>query len=110
MFKILIFQTLMVLKNGALNRKTASTNMNEQSSRSHAIFTMFIKQRRGCILPTVNVSIIFFCILLLYVISTRNFYFLLVTIIYFHDFQKARVYSCIYLGHLSFDRLVQERN
>nr|CDQ00863.2 BMA-KLP-12, isoform a [Brugia malayi] len=39
-------QTLEVLKNGALNRKTASTNMNEQSSRSHAIFTVIIKQQR----------------------------------------------------------------
>uniref|UniRef100_A0A8R1TTT1 Kinesin-like protein n=1 Tax=Onchocerca volvulus TaxID=6282 RepID=A0A8R1TTT1_ONCVO len=42
-------QTLEVLKNGALNRKTASTNMNEQSSRSHAIFTMIIKQQRTVI-------------------------------------------------------------
>uniref|UniRef100_A0A915AVU3 Kinesin motor domain-containing protein n=2 Tax=Parascaris univalens TaxID=6257 RepID=A0A915AVU3_PARUN len=39
-------ETLAVLKNGALNRTTASTNMNEQSSRSHAIFTMMIKQQR----------------------------------------------------------------
>ncbi|VDN01661.1 unnamed protein product [Thelazia callipaeda] len=39
-------QTLEVLKNGSLNRKTASTNMNKQSSRSHAIFTMIIKQQR----------------------------------------------------------------
>ncbi|KAM3726385.1 Kinesin-like protein [Dirofilaria immitis] len=42
-------QTLEVLKNGALNRKTASTNMNEQSSRSHAIFTVIIKQQRAVI-------------------------------------------------------------
>uniref|UniRef100_A0A0R3RJQ7 Kinesin-like protein n=1 Tax=Elaeophora elaphi TaxID=1147741 RepID=A0A0R3RJQ7_9BILA len=42
-------QTLEVLKNGALNRKTASTNMNEQSSRSHAIFTVIIKQQRTVI-------------------------------------------------------------
>uniref|UniRef100_A0A183D9C8 Kinesin-like protein n=1 Tax=Gongylonema pulchrum TaxID=637853 RepID=A0A183D9C8_9BILA len=39
-------QTLEVLKNGAINRRTAATNMNEQSSRSHAIFTMIIKQQR----------------------------------------------------------------
>ncbi|VDD91493.1 unnamed protein product [Enterobius vermicularis] len=39
-------ETLEVLKNGALNRTTASTNMNEQSSRSHAIFTVLIKQQR----------------------------------------------------------------
>ncbi|VDM40579.1 unnamed protein product [Toxocara canis] len=39
-------ETIAVLKNGALNRTTASTNMNEQSSRSHAIFTMMIKQQR----------------------------------------------------------------
>ncbi|MCP9266058.1 Kinesin-like protein [Dirofilaria immitis] len=42
-------ETLEVLKNGALNRKTASTNMNEQSSRSHAIFTVIIKQQRAVI-------------------------------------------------------------
>lgn len=34
------------LKNGALSRATASTNMNSQSSRSHAIFTLHIKQQR----------------------------------------------------------------
>ncbi|VDK25898.1 unnamed protein product [Anisakis simplex] len=39
-------ETLTILKNGALNRTTASTNMNEQSSRSHAIFTLMIKQQR----------------------------------------------------------------
>ncbi|CAJ0936108.1 unnamed protein product, partial [Mesorhabditis belari] len=39
-------QTLEVLKNGALNRTVAATNMNEQSSRSHAIFTMQIRQQR----------------------------------------------------------------
>ena len=31
------------LKQGAFNRTTASTNMNDQSSRSHAIFTLYIQ-------------------------------------------------------------------
>lgn len=34
------------LQNGALNRTTAATNMNSTSSRSHAIFTVMIKQQR----------------------------------------------------------------
>lgn len=34
------------LQNGALNRTTAATNMNSTSSRSHAIFTVIIKQQR----------------------------------------------------------------
>ncbi|KAK3103464.1 hypothetical protein FSP39_019440 [Pinctada imbricata] len=38
--------TIQCLKNGALSRATASTNMNTQSSRSHAIFTLHIKQHR----------------------------------------------------------------
>ncbi|CAD6199989.1 unnamed protein product [Caenorhabditis auriculariae] len=38
--------TMEILKNGALNRTVASTNMNEQSSRSHAIFTLHLKQQR----------------------------------------------------------------
>uniref|UniRef100_A0A1I7WYE6 Kinesin-like protein n=1 Tax=Heterorhabditis bacteriophora TaxID=37862 RepID=A0A1I7WYE6_HETBA len=38
--------TLNILKNGALNRTVASTNMNEQSSRSHAIFSLHIRQQR----------------------------------------------------------------
>ncbi|XP_062570357.1 kinesin-like protein KIF21A isoform X3 [Saccostrea cucullata] len=38
--------TMECLKNGALSRATASTNMNSQSSRSHAIFTLHIKQQR----------------------------------------------------------------
>lgn len=38
--------TLQCLHKGALSRQTASTNMNAQSSRSHAIFTIFIKQQR----------------------------------------------------------------
>ncbi|CAB3406080.1 unnamed protein product [Caenorhabditis bovis] len=39
--------TMEILKNGALNRTVAATNMNEQSSRSHAIFTLHVKQQRG---------------------------------------------------------------
>ena len=38
--------TLQCLHKGALSRQTGSTNMNAQSSRSHAIFTIFIKQQR----------------------------------------------------------------
>ena len=34
---------------GSLARATASTNMNAQSSRSHAIFTIYIKQQRAVI-------------------------------------------------------------
>jgi kinesin family protein 4/21/27 len=34
------------LRMGALSRTTASTQMNIQSSRSHAIFTLHIKQQR----------------------------------------------------------------
>eukprot|EP00095_Tigriopus_kingsejongensis_P007989 maker-scaffold269_size230758-snap-gene-0.23 protein:Tk07989 transcript:maker-scaffold269_size230758-snap-gene-0.23-mRNA-1 annotation:"kinesin-like protein kif21a-like" len=39
-------ETISCLKNGAFNRTTASTNMNDQSSRSHAIFTIYIQQQR----------------------------------------------------------------
>ncbi|XP_023221813.1 kinesin-like protein KIF21B [Centruroides sculpturatus] len=39
-------ETLQCLKVGALSRTTASTQMNAQSSRSHAIFTLHIKQQR----------------------------------------------------------------
>lgn len=39
-------ETLKCLRLGALGRTTASTNMNDQSSRSHAIFTMHIEQTR----------------------------------------------------------------
>ncbi|KAI6218826.1 Kinesin motor domain-containing protein [Aphelenchoides fujianensis] len=35
---------LEILKNGALNRTTGSTNMNQQSSRSHAIFSVHVRQ------------------------------------------------------------------
>ena len=34
------------LRLGSFARTTASTNMNSQSSRSHAIFTLYIKQQR----------------------------------------------------------------
>lgn len=34
------------MQQGALSRTTASTNMNAQSSRSHAIFTIHVKQQR----------------------------------------------------------------
>lgn len=39
-------ETLQCLKMGALSRTTASTQMNAQSSRSHAIFTIYITQQR----------------------------------------------------------------
>ena len=39
-------QTLANLHRGALNRTVGSTNMNAQSSRSHAIFTLHVKQER----------------------------------------------------------------
>ncbi|KAF7997081.1 hypothetical protein HCN44_005358 [Aphidius gifuensis] len=39
-------QALEYLRLGALSRTTGSTQMNTQSSRSHAIFTLFIKQQR----------------------------------------------------------------
>ena len=35
-----------LLQAGALNRTTASTKMNTQSSRSHAVFTLNISQTR----------------------------------------------------------------
>jgi hypothetical protein len=38
--------TMACLKAGAFNRTTASTNMNDQSSRSHAIFTIYVQQQR----------------------------------------------------------------
>lgn len=46
-----IDDALQCLRLGALSRTTASTQMNTQSSRSHAIFTLHIKQQR---LVTVN--------------------------------------------------------
>lgn len=39
-------EALQCLRIGALSRTTASTQMNTQSSRSHAIFTLIIKQQR----------------------------------------------------------------
>ncbi|CAG0910075.1 unnamed protein product, partial [Cyprideis torosa] len=39
-------EALACLKNGALGRTTASTEMNSQSSRSHAIFTIHVAQQR----------------------------------------------------------------
>lgn len=39
-------EALQCLRQGALSRTTASTQMNSQSSRSHAIFTLHIKQQR----------------------------------------------------------------
>ncbi|XP_053384729.1 kinesin-like protein KIF21A [Mercenaria mercenaria] len=39
-------ETMQCLQVGALSRATASTNMNATSSRSHAIFTLHIKQHR----------------------------------------------------------------
>ena len=39
-----------LLSQGTLQRATASTNMNKHSSRSHAIFTITVEQRRQ--LPT----------------------------------------------------------
>lgn len=35
-----------LLEEGAISRTTASTNMNATSSRSHAIFTLFVKHHR----------------------------------------------------------------
>ncbi|RZF44783.1 hypothetical protein LSTR_LSTR000735 [Laodelphax striatellus] len=39
-------EALQCLRQGALSRTTASTQMNSQSSRSHAIFTLHIRQQR----------------------------------------------------------------
>uniref|UniRef100_UPI003AABBDE1 kinesin-like protein KIF21B n=1 Tax=Centroberyx gerrardi TaxID=166262 RepID=UPI003AABBDE1 len=44
-------ELLQCLKLGALSRTTASTQMNAQSSRSHAIFTIHLCQMRVCQLP-----------------------------------------------------------
>lgn len=41
-----VHDALECLRAGALSRTTASTQMNSQSSRSHAIFTLHIKQQR----------------------------------------------------------------
>uniref|UniRef100_A0A672NYZ7 Kinesin family member 21B n=1 Tax=Sinocyclocheilus grahami TaxID=75366 RepID=A0A672NYZ7_SINGR len=47
-------EMLQCLKLGALSRTTASTQMNAQSSRSHAIFTIHLCQMRVCPQPQVN--------------------------------------------------------
>ena len=46
--KCCVLQMLQCLKLGALSRTTASTQMNAQSSRSHAIFTIHLCQMRVC--------------------------------------------------------------
>lgn len=53
------------LKRGALSRTVGSTNMNAQSSRSHAIFTILLKQER----PVSNVcSVLIVCTTVLYLL------------------------------------------
>ncbi|XP_074528947.1 kinesin-like protein KIF21B isoform X2 [Halichoeres trimaculatus] len=47
-------ELLQCLKLGALSRTTASTQMNAQSSRSHAIFTIHLCQMRVCQQPEMN--------------------------------------------------------
>uniref|UniRef100_A0A803W4A7 Kinesin motor domain-containing protein n=1 Tax=Ficedula albicollis TaxID=59894 RepID=A0A803W4A7_FICAL len=44
-------ELIQCLKQGALSRTTASTQMNVQSSRSHAIFTIHLCQTRVCARP-----------------------------------------------------------
>ncbi|KAI1719255.1 kinesin motor domain-containing protein [Ditylenchus destructor] len=44
-----------VLKNGSLKRTTAETNMNQASSRSHAIFSLLIKQKRIASIENVEI-------------------------------------------------------
>lgn len=44
-------QLIQCLRQGALSRTTASTQMNVQSSRSHAIFTIHLCQMRVCTQP-----------------------------------------------------------
>ncbi|XP_016977600.1 kinesin-like protein KIF21A [Drosophila rhopaloa] len=46
---------LKYLQQGALARTTASTKMNDQSSRSHALFTIFVRRQR-LLTPNDNVS------------------------------------------------------
>jgi len=48
------------LKAGALNRTTAATNMNQQSSRSHAIFTIRLKQTRVVLMEENEVKTMIF--------------------------------------------------
>lgn len=40
-----LLQTMRCLRDGCLARTTASTNMNSTSSRSHAVFTLFLHQK-----------------------------------------------------------------
>lgn len=47
----MLLQLIQCLKQGALSRTTASTQMNVQSSRSHAIFTIHLCQMRVCARP-----------------------------------------------------------
>lgn len=41
-----VIEALGALRAGALARTTAATNMNSSSSRSHAVFTLLLRQRR----------------------------------------------------------------
>lgn len=41
-----VAEALNLLRQGALSRTTGATQMNSQSSRSHAIFTLLIKQQK----------------------------------------------------------------
>uniref|UniRef100_A0A3Q1JJD9 Kinesin motor domain-containing protein n=1 Tax=Anabas testudineus TaxID=64144 RepID=A0A3Q1JJD9_ANATE len=52
-------ELLQCLKLGALSRTTASTQMNAQSSRSHAIFTIHLCQMRVCQQPPLSPIIAF---------------------------------------------------
>ena len=47
------------LKRGALSRTVGSTNMNAQSSRSHAIFTIILKQERPIVTVSQTVVVMF---------------------------------------------------
>ena len=53
-------EAMQCLHMGALARTTASTQMNAQSSRSHAIFTLHIRQERlapaQVILPVISMT------------------------------------------------------
>ncbi|CAN8004695.1 unnamed protein product [Ixodes hexagonus] len=49
-------QVMKCLESGALSRTTASTAMNVQSSRSHAIFTLHIKQQRVVAMPPLEAA------------------------------------------------------
>lgn len=52
-----VAEALNLLRQGALSRTTGATQMNSQSSRSHAIFTLLIKQQK---LVKIEVSPFFF--------------------------------------------------